>query len=113
MESEHMNIGGLSERIKLYEHVVTEEDAGFGATYDWVERAEAWAQVRRPRIQTGNMIGSADALMLTQGFTLRSRKDISKGWRVEYKGEMYEVLHIDRSVPGEITLTTRSAEAIP
>ena len=104
-----MIIGKLNKRIKLY--ICTRgQDTGFGAECEWTEVAEVWAEILRPRFTTGNMNGSADATLLTQGINIRKR-EVEKGWRVEYNGDMYEILHVDNSQPDFLTLTCRSVEA--
>lgn len=103
-----MIIGKLNKRIKLYNYTQG-QDEGFGAAYNWNMVAEVWAEILRPRFTTGTMNGSADATLLTQGINIRKRL-VEKGWRVEYNGDMYEVLHVDNSQPDFLTLTCRSVE---
>ena len=103
-----MIIAKLNKRIKLY-NCIRGQDTGFGAECEWTEVAEVWAEILRPRFTTGTMNGSADATLLTQGINIRKR-EVEKGWRVEYNGDMYEVLHIDYSQPDFLTLTCRTVE---
>lgn len=103
-----MIIGKLNKRIKLYSYT-RGQDNGFGAEREWALVAEVWAEILRPRFITGTMNGSADATLLTQGITIR-RRPVEKGWRVDYNGDMYEILHIDYSQPDSLTLTCRSVE---
>ena len=103
-----MIIGKLNKRIKLY-NCIRGQDTGFGAECEWTEVAEVWAEILRPRFTTGTMNGSADATLLTQGINIR-RREVQKGWRVEYNGDMYEVLYIDYSQPDHLTLTCRTVE---
>lgn len=103
-----MIIGKLNKRIKIYNYTRGQDD-GFGAACEWTLVAEVWAEILRPRFTTGNMNGSADATLLTQGINIR-RREVEKGWRVEYNGDMYEILHIDYSQLDYLTLTCRSVE---
>ena len=77
--------------------------------------ATVWAIFRRPGIKNGAMLGSAEAVVITQGVTIRERKDVRKGWRIRYPagdkmGALYDVLHVDASVRHELTLTCKDIE---
>lgn len=77
--------------------------------------ATVWAIFRRPGIKSGAMLGSAEAVVITQGVTIRERKDVHKGWRIRYPagdktGALYDVLHVDASVRHELTLTCKDIE---
>ena len=76
----------------------------------WKIAASVWAAIHRPGIRSGAMIGSAAAVIITQGVTIRQRSDIKKGWRIRYNGEIYDVIHIDSSVSGVLTLTCKDIE---
>ena len=100
------DVGKLDKRIDLLEPV------GAGM-YKVV--ATVWAIFRRPSIKSGAMLGSAEAVVITQGVTIRERKDVRKGWRIRYpagdkRGELYDVLHVDASVRHELTLTCKDIE---
>lgn len=104
-----MRAGRLDHRVELFCKEVIAADEGFGDTYDWVSQGTVWAVVHRPSFNHGNMNGSADAVLLTQGITIRPRF-IEKGWRVKLNGQFYEVLHIDTSRRKELTLTMQAVE---
>ena len=100
------DVGKLDKRIDLLEPV----SAG---TYKVA--ATVWAIFRRPGIKSGAMLGSAEAVVITQGVTIRERKDVRKGWRIRYpagdkRGELYDILHVDTSVRHELTLTCKDIE---
>lgn len=100
------DVGKLDKRIDLLKPV------GAG-TYKVV--ATVWAIFRRPGIKSGAMLGSAEAVVITQGVTIRERKDVRKGWRIRYPagdkvGALYDVLHVDASVRHELTLTCKDIE---
>lgn len=100
------DVGKLDKRIDLIEPV------GAG-TYKVA--ATVWAIFRRPGIKSGAMLGSAAAVVITQGVTIRERKDVRKGWRIRYpagdkRGALYDVIHVDASVRRELTLTCKDIE---
>ncbi len=94
-------IADLSHRIDLLKPITQAK---------WKAMGTVWASVKRPGIKSGAMLGSAAAVVVTQGFTIRQRDDVKKGWRVRYDGEIYDIMHIDKSVRGELTLTCRDIE---
>ena len=99
-------VGKLDRRIDLLEPV------GSGM---YRVTATVWAAFRRPGIKSGAMMGSAAAVVITQGVTIRERKDVRKGWRIRYPagdkwGALYDVIHVDASVRHELTLTCKDIE---
>lgn len=104
-----MNITKMNRRVELLQYVAG-EDHGFGAVGEWKTVATVWAQVHTPKIAVGVEAGSASAVVLTQGITIRPRKDIAKGWRIKLNGDLYDVLHVDVSQKDCYTLTCRAAE---
>jgi len=103
-----MDIGKLSKRITLVQPVTTEDGRG-GRSTTWQDFIQVWAEFKRPRFAAGNIQGTPAGL-ITQGMLIRSHTEIKKGWRVKYNGQNYEVLHVDKSVPGEIMLTTQEIQ---
>ena len=100
------DVGKLDKRIDLLKPVGTN-------AYKVI--ATVWAIFRRPSIRSGAMLGSAEAVVITQGVTIRERKDVRKGWRIRYPagdktGTLYDVLHVDASVRHELTLTCKDIE---
>ena len=85
-----MIIGKLNHRVTLLQYTVVSEDVGFGPQKDWAEVATVWAQVHAPRIQAVAAVGSGDAVIITQGITIRKRDDIEKGWATPSWEEVVE-----------------------
>ena len=61
------------------------------------------------------MMGSAAAVVITQGVTIRELKDVRRVWRIRYpagdkRGALYDVIHVDASVRRELTLTCKDIE---
>ena len=105
-----MIIGKLNHRVTLLQYTVVSEDVGFGPQKDWAEVAMVWAQVHAPKFQAVAAVGSGDAVIITQGITIRKREDVNKGWRVRLDGRLYNILHVDSSKPAQLTLTTKPVE---
>lgn len=105
-----MNIGSLDKRVKLLKYTEITPDEGFGAKLGWATAATVWANVHPPHFAQSVAAGSGDAVVITQGITIRDRSDVQKGWRVELAGETYNVLHVDRSKSGQLTMTCKQME---
>lgn len=105
-----MIIGKLNHRVTLLQYSAVAEDEGFGPVKEWQEIATVWAQIHAPRIQAAAAVGSGDAVIITQGITIRKRDGIEKGWRVRLNGALYDVIHVDCSKPSQLTLTTRKVD---
>lgn len=94
-------IGNLDRRIELLKPLGNNK---------WKKMGTVWASVKRPGIRSGAILGSAAAVVITQGFTIRYREGVEKGWRVDYDGDSYIVIHVDKSVRKELTLTCKDRE---
>lgn len=99
-----MHIASMDKRITIYKPVsVSDEYGGRQETFSPV--CSRWAEFLRPNFANRTMQGDAEAETITQGIRLRPT-DISKGWQIHYREEVYEVLHVDVSKKQEIILTT-------
>jgi head-tail adaptor len=98
-----MNIGELNRRISLYGKDRVPDGMGGYETRDNVLKAKVWAKFLRPKFWTAT---AADGVAsgITQGIVIRTR-DIGPNWTVNYKGQVYKILHIDYSDRETITLT--------
>lgn len=105
-----MIIGKLNHRVTLLQYSAAAEDEGFGPVKQWNEIATVWAQIHAPRIQAVSAVGSGDAVIITQGITIRKRNDVEKGWRVLLDGRLYNVIHVDSSKSAQLTLTTKAVD---
>ena len=103
-----MNIGDLNMQIKLYQNQDADDGMGGRAT-ELTEIATVWAQALRPRFHAAQEQGSS-VTTITQGFKIRARQDIQKGWQVMHSGAMYHVLHVDNSNKAESVLTCTEVE---
>lgn len=100
------DVGKLDKRVDLLKPV---------AAGRYMVAATVWAIFRRPGVRSGAMLGSSEAVVITQGITIRARNDVHKGWRIRYPagdktGDIYDVLHVDTSVRHELTLTCKDIE---
>ena len=103
-----MRIGKMNRRITLLKPVREEDEYG-GAKTIYISACTLWAEFLRPNFREQTLEGAGAAVILTQGIRLRS-VEVEKEWRVECGERLYNVLHVDASVPGEIILTTQEVE---
>lgn len=100
-------VGERSERISLYKRTETDDGQG-GIEYGAPALVSTvWAKILRPKFWTANAQGGIGSA-ITQGITIRKRNDIELNWFVQYRGKMYEILHIDDSDSAETTLTCQA-----
>lgn len=103
-----MRIGKMNRRITLLKPVREEDEYG-GAKTVYISTCTLWAEFLRPNFREQTLEGTGSAVILTQGIRLRS-VEVEKEWRVECGERLYNVLHVDASVPSEIILTTQEVE---
>ena len=99
-----MRIGKMNRRITLLKPVREEDEYG-GAKTVYISTCTLWAEFLRPNFREQTLEGAGSAVILTQGIRLRPI-EVEKEWRVECGERLYNVLHVDASVPSEIILTT-------
>ncbi len=103
-----MRIGKMNRRITIFKQVPEEDEYG-GAKTVYISTCTLWAEFLRPNFREQTLEGTGSVVILTQGIRLRS-VEVEKEWRVECGERVYNVLHVDASVPGEIILTTQEVE---
>lgn len=103
-----MNPGVLDKRVEIYKPQAVPDNMG-GRLTTMVKACDAWVEFKRPRF-TSTVAEGTPVTEITQGIRIRAVDGIRKGWQVRYKNRTYEILHVDDSVKGEITLTTQEAE---
>lgn len=103
-----MKISKLNCRVKLYKPIRLEDECG-GASIEYSENCQCWAEFLRPGFNRSTVKGDAGAQIITQGIRIR-HTEISRGWRIKYGNHTFEVLHVDTSKAGEIILTTQEVE---
>ena len=99
----------MTGRIILMEPVIG-DDEGFGSRSGYAPAAKVWAELLRPRIAAAATMGNGAATVITQGIRIRAPSEVKKGWKVRMQGAEFRVLHVDRTTPGEIILTTQEID---
>ena len=103
-----MRVSRLRHRVTLLRPIRAPDEYG-GARVDFEEAAIVWADFLRPNFGHQSIQGDGDALVITQGIRLRNTP-VERGWRVMQGEKIFDVLDVDKSVPGEVILTTREVE---
>lgn len=103
-----MNPGKLNKRVAIYKPQTVADNMG-GRSTTMVKDCDAWAEFKRPRFVSANVQG-APATVVTQGILIREVVGICRGWQVRYKERIFEIIHVDESVPGELMLTTQEVQ---
>lgn len=103
-----MNPGKLNKRVAIYKPSVVADGMG-GRKQTMVKDSDAWAEFKRPRFASAVVEGTP-ATSITQGVLIRPVSGIRRGWQVRYGGRIYDIIHVDESVKGEMMLTTQEVE---
>ena len=99
-----LKLGKLNKRVQIIERKQIPDGVG-GSVDSWVKIKSVWAGFERPRIRE-DVIHGSKAGLITQGIRIR-RLDVSRNWRIEHGGVMYEIIHVDNSVSGETMITAK------
>ena len=100
-------VSDLKSRIELYRLQLTPDgQGGYDETY--VRVGTVWAQIHRPRFWETET-GGGPATAITQGITIRYRKEVASDWRVRYQHTEYRVLHIEYGEKRDVMTLTCTA----
>lgn len=103
-----MRVSRLRHRVALLKPIRVPDEYG-GARIDFEEVSIVWADFLRPNFGHQSIQGDGDALVITQGIRLRNTL-VERGWRVMQGEKIFDVLDVDKSVLGEVILTTQEVE---
>lgn len=103
-----MRVSRLRHRVALLKPIRAPDEYG-GARVDFEEVSIVWADFLRPNFGHQSIQGDGDALVITQGIRLRNTL-VERGWRVMQGEKIFDVLDVDKSVLGEVILTTQEVE---
>lgn len=88
---------------------VREEDGQGGYEDKEEEYATINAKVNAPQLTQSN--GAAGSMeMFTQSFIIDDSTNVETSWKIKYKGEMYEILYVDRSHYDVLIVTAAKAK---
>lgn len=100
-------VGERNARVVLLSQKQTPDGQGGFKKEPLKPFATVWAKILVPKFWEGNS-GGSPASAITQGITIRRRNDVERSVKVKYRDCTYEILHIDYSVPEEMTLTCKA-----
>lgn len=103
-----MNPGKLNKRVAIYKPSVVADGMG-GRKQTMVKDVDVWAEFKRPRFAS-TVVEGTPATSITQGVLIRPVSGIRRGWQVRCGGRIYDIIHVDESVKGEMVLTTQEVE---
>ena len=106
-----MQIGKLEHQIKLQSLAETNNSGSLSS--EWVDIATVWADIRSQRGDEAFQAARENATE-TIRIMMRYRADLQATWRIEWAGQQYNILHVDRTGRrrGEMWLTAQVVGAI-
>lgn len=69
--------------------------------------ATVWAMIHPAKFWAGNA-GGGPISGVTQGITIKTLAGLDESCTVTYKNQTYEILNLDYSVDGEVTMTCKA-----
>lgn len=100
-------VGERNKRIQVYKASKVPDGQGGYRKGKPVLLATVWAMIHPAKFWAGNAAGGPIS-GVTQGITIKTLKGLDESCTVLYKGQTYEILHLDYSVDGEVTLTCKA-----
>ena len=106
-----MRIGDLDDQIELYSYAATNDSGEVVDVYTLV--ASVWAYVKTESGSEAFQSARTNATRLIR-VKIRYRDDVTTKWRIEWLGESYEIITVDRSMrrSGELWVTARGVEIL-
>jgi len=100
----------LNRKVELQELVTTPTDTG-GFTQSWVKVADLWAKIKNT---SGSELLHADQLGETafSNFTVRYRANIDEVMRLVYRGNEYQIRHIDNIEEADLWLVIKGERGV-
>lgn len=109
-----MTIGKLTERITLQANTPAADGAG-GMVESWANFAsvpEVWAEVTPIRGGSGVQDGAYNATG-TWRFRIRNRDDVSELDRIQWQGDLYAIVRVERVGPRPLYLDIIAERGVP
>lgn len=106
-----MNIGELDQRVKLQSLVETNDEGSL--TQSWQTQETVYAKIKSERGTEAFEAARVNARE-TIRVLIRYRDDITTKWRLEWMGQFYSVIAVDRSGHrrGELWMTAQLVGAL-
>lgn len=100
-------VGDRNKRIQVYKASKVPDGQGGYRKGKPALLATVWAMIHPAKFWAANA-GGGPISGVTQGITVKTLKGLDESCTVTYKGTTYEILNLDYSVDGEVTLTCKA-----
>lgn len=100
-------VGERNKRIQVYKTAKVSDGQGGYRKGKPALLATVWAMIHPAKFWTGNA-GGGPISGVTQGITTKTLAGIDESCTVTYKNQTYEILNLDYSVDGEVTMTCKA-----
>lgn len=100
-------VGERNKRIQVYKTAKVSDGQGGYRKGKPALLATVWAYVHPTKFWAGN-VGGGPISGITQGITIKTLAGLDESCTVTYKNQTYEILNLDYSVDGEVTMTCKA-----
>lgn len=100
-------VGERNKRIQVYKTAKVSDGQGGYRKGKPALLATVWAMIHSAKFWTGNA-GGGPISGVTQGITTKTLAGLDESCTVAYKNQTYEILNLDYSVDGEVTMTCKA-----
>lgn len=101
------SVGERNKRIRVYKTAKVSDGQGGYRKGKPALLATVWAMIHPAKFWTGNA-GGGPISGVTQGITTKTLAGLDESCTVTYKNQTYEILNLDYSVDGEVTMTCKA-----
>lgn len=100
-------VGERNKRIQVYKTAKVSDGQGGYRKGKPALLATVWAMIHPAKFWAGNA-GGGPISGVTQGITIKTLAGLDESCTVAYKNQAYEILNLDYSVDGEVTMTCKA-----
>lgn len=100
-------VGERNKRIQVYKTAKVSDGQGGYRKGKPALLATVWAMIHPAKFWTGNA-GGGPISEVTQGITTKTLAGLDESCTVTYKNQTYEILNLDYSLDGEVTMTCKA-----
>lgn len=100
-------VGERNKRIQVYKTAKVSDGQGGYRKGKPALLATVWAMIHPAKFWAGNA-GGGPISGVTQGITTKTLAGLDESCTVTYKNQTYEILNLDYSVDGEVTMTCKA-----
>ncbi len=100
-------VGERNKRIQVYKTAIVSDGQGGYSKGKPALLATVWAMIHPAKFWARNA-GGGHTSRVTQGITIKTLAGLDESCTVIYKNQTYEILNLDYSVDGEVTMTCKA-----